>query len=74
MVDQAKVGQKPGFSQQLEPIFSDLRPARRSLRSQPRPTPPQPDFTQDLLVLNSQTQFEASNILAFPRVSNSFEP
>lgn len=67
MAEQANMAQRPGFAQQLEPIFTDLRLSRRSLRSQPRPTPPQPDFTQDLLILNSQSQPEPSNVLAFRR-------
>jgi hypothetical protein len=67
MAEQAKIASQPGFAQQLEPIYSNLRPSRRALRSQPKPTPPQPDFTQDLLSLNSQQQPEASNVLAFRR-------
>jgi hypothetical protein len=67
MVDQANMVQRPGFAQQLEPIFSDLRPSRRSLRSQPRPTPPEPDFTQDLLVLSNYNQPEPNNVLTFRR-------
>ena len=67
MADQANMAQKPGFAQQLEPIFTDLRLSRRSLRSQPRPTPPQPDFTQDLMILSTQNQPEPSNVLNFRR-------
>ncbi|MEZ0372985.1 MAG: hypothetical protein ACAI44_28090 [Candidatus Sericytochromatia bacterium] len=69
MAEQANMAQRPGFAQQLEPIFTDLRLSRRSLRSQPRPTPPEPDFTQDLTVQSSQRQPEASNVLAFRRAA-----
>ncbi|PKL75897.1 MAG: hypothetical protein CVV27_13025 [Candidatus Melainabacteria bacterium HGW-Melainabacteria-1] len=70
MAEQAKIAQKPGFAQQLEPIFSEQGLSQRSLRSQPRPTPPQPDFTQDSLTLNSQQEPGLNNLLAFRRNSN----
>lgn len=66
MAEQAKVTQKPGYAQQLEPIFTDMRLSRRSLRSQPRPTPAKPDLTQDTLQLSSPPP-ELNNVLAFRR-------
>lgn len=67
MSEQAHISKKPGFAQQLEPIFAQQRTSRRSLRSQPGPTPPQPDFTRDLQIIVNQTQPEPSNLLAFRR-------
>lgn len=66
MAEPAKVTQKPGYAQQLEPIFTDMRLSRRSLRSQPRPTPPKPDLTQDSLQLSSPPP-ELNNVLTFRR-------
>ncbi|MGV3526817.1 MAG: hypothetical protein ACO1RX_21545 [Candidatus Sericytochromatia bacterium] len=70
MVEQVRVVQQVPLTQQLEPLFGEIQMGARSLRKQARPTPPEPDFTQDILSLSqAENPTEHHNILSFRRHS-----
>ena len=73
MANMRMVKQIP-LAQQPEPMLGEIQMSSRSLRKQPRPVPPQPDFSQDISTLQDTSYAENhNNVLSFHRSSSFHE-